>query len=164
MDLTYSLEDIAYRDRVRGWFAAHKPQGELKTLAERKAWIRQLYNAGYVGMGWPKEYGGQDARPMEQAIVADEMARVNAPGGSLGLGLGIVGPTIVHHGTPEQKARFLQETADRRRNLVPTVSPSRTPARTWRACARAPRTRATISPSTGRRSGRVAAIWLIGAC
>lgn len=108
MDLNYSPADLEFRERVRRWFAENRPQGELKTLADRKAWIRKLYEAGYVGMGWPKEYGGQDARPMEQAIVADEMARVNAPGGSIGLGVGIVGPTIVHHGTPEQKARFVR--------------------------------------------------------
>ncbi|MEP7200682.1 MAG: acyl-CoA dehydrogenase family protein, partial [Chloroflexota bacterium] len=108
MDLNFSPDDLAFRDRVRQWFAEHTPKSELKTLTERKAWIRKLYDAGFVGMGWPQEYGGQDARPMEQAIVADEMARVNAPGSAIGLGVGIVGPTIVHHGTPEQKARFLK--------------------------------------------------------
>ena len=60
-------------------------------------------------MGWPKEFGGGGARPMEQAIVADEMARVNAPAPTNGLGLGIVGPTIVVHGTDAQKARYLKK-------------------------------------------------------
>src|SRR5215470_11534749 len=109
MDLKFTAEDVAFRERVRQWFDRNVPKSELKTHEERKAWVRKLYDAGFVGMGWPKEYGGQDARPMEQAIVADEMARVNAPGGSLGLGVGIVGPTIVHHGTPEQKARFVRK-------------------------------------------------------
>jgi alkylation response protein AidB-like acyl-CoA dehydrogenase len=114
MDLTYSQEDIAFRQRVRLWFSQNASHGELKTIDERKAWIRKLYDAGFVGMGWPKEFGGQDARPMEQVIVADEMARVNAPTAAIGLGIGIVGPTIVHHGTPEQKGRFLKNilTAD----------------------------------------------------
>ena len=80
---------------------------ELKTLDERKAWTRALYEAGYLAMGWPKECGGRDARPLEQAIVADEIALANVPRGLLGLGINIVGPTLVHHGTPEQKARFL---------------------------------------------------------
>jgi alkylation response protein AidB-like acyl-CoA dehydrogenase len=107
MDLTYTPGDIAFRSRVRRWFAEHAPQTPLQTLEERRAWTRKLYEAGFIGMGWPKAYGGQDARPMEQAIVADERARAGAPSGGLGLGLGIVGPTLVHHGTPEQKARFL---------------------------------------------------------
>ncbi len=107
MDLTFTPEDQAFRGRVREWFAANTPRQALKTIDERRAWIRTPYDAGFVGMGWPKEYGGQNARPMEQAIVQDEMARVNAPPAALGLGVGIVGPTIIHHGTPEQKARFV---------------------------------------------------------
>ena len=109
MDLHFTPEDIAFRERVRQWLGENTPQTELKTLEERRAWIRKLYDAGFVGMGWPKEYGGQNARPMEQAIVADEMARVNAPPAAIGLGVGIVGPTIAHHGTPEQKERFLKK-------------------------------------------------------
>src|ERR671929_149105 len=100
MDLHETAEDQAYRAKVRKWFEENKP-GKLETLEERKAWHRKLYDAGFVGMGWPKEYGGQDARPMEQAIVADEMARANAPSTVNGLGLSIVGPTIIHHGTHE---------------------------------------------------------------
>ena len=60
-------------------------------------------------MGWPKEYGGGGARPMEQAIVADEMAKANAPAPTNSLGLGIVGPTIVVHGTDAQKTRYLRK-------------------------------------------------------
>src|SRR5437867_10745761 len=60
-------------------------------------------------MGWPKEYGGGGARPMEQAIVADEMATANAPAPTNSLGIGIVGPTIVVHGTEAQKQRYLRK-------------------------------------------------------
>ncbi len=109
MDLNFTPEDIAFRNRVRTWFEQNTPKTELKTLEERRAWHRQLYDAGFVGMGWPKEYGGQDARPMEQAIVADEMARANAPSTVNGLGISIVGPTIIHHGTQQQKERFLKK-------------------------------------------------------
>jgi alkylation response protein AidB-like acyl-CoA dehydrogenase len=109
MDLNFTPEDIAFRARVRKWFEDNLPKTELNTLEERKAWHRMLYDAGYVGMGWPKDYGGQDARPMEQAIVADEMARCNAPSTVNGLGISIVGPTIIYHGTHEQKARYLKK-------------------------------------------------------
>ena len=109
MDLNYSPEDIAYRKQVRTWLEQSLPASPPRTLEERKVWHRKLYEGGFLGMGWPKEYGGQGARPMEQAIVADEMARAAAPAPTNGLGLGIVGPTIVVHGNEWQKKRYLQK-------------------------------------------------------
>jgi alkylation response protein AidB-like acyl-CoA dehydrogenase len=108
MDLRYTPEDEAFRKEVRGWLEANVPREKIRTMAERQVWHRKLYDAGYIGMGWPKEYGGRNARPMEQAIVAEEMARINAPAGVNGLGIGIVGPTLIHHGTEEQKQRYLK--------------------------------------------------------
>jgi alkylation response protein AidB-like acyl-CoA dehydrogenase len=109
VDLTYSPEDLAFREQTRRWFEANTPRHELKTLAERRVWHRTLYDAGYVGMGWPHEYGGRGATPMQQAIAADEMARANAPATINGLGIGIVGPTIIVHGTEAQKQRYLRK-------------------------------------------------------
>jgi alkylation response protein AidB-like acyl-CoA dehydrogenase len=109
MDLHLSTEDLAFRDRIRRWLEANVPRGELKTFAERRAWHRQLYDGGLIGMGWPTEYGGAGATPMQQAIAADELARVNAPPTLNGLGIGIVGPTIIHHGTEAQKRRYLKK-------------------------------------------------------
>ena len=109
MDLNYTPEDVAFRKQVRAWLEQNLPAAPLRSLDERKVWHRKLYEAGYLGMGWPKEYGGQGARPMEQAIVADEMARSGAPSPTNGLGLGIVGPTIVVHGDEWQKKRYLQK-------------------------------------------------------
>ena len=109
MDLNYTPEDIAYRKQVRAWLEQNLPSGEITTLEDRRRWHRKLHEGGYLGMGWPKEYGGAGARPMEQAIVADEMARVNAPAPTNGLGLGIVGPTIIVHGTEAQKQRYLKK-------------------------------------------------------
>jgi alkylation response protein AidB-like acyl-CoA dehydrogenase len=103
MDLNYTPEDIAFRKQVRSWLEANLPEKKLVTLAEKREWHTQLYEAGFIGMGWPKEFGGQEARPMEQAIVGEEMARVNAPPGVGGLGISIVGPTLIHHGTEQQK-------------------------------------------------------------
>ncbi|HZQ98684.1 MAG TPA: acyl-CoA dehydrogenase family protein, partial [Chloroflexota bacterium] len=114
MDLRYTPEDEKFRAEVRAWFEANVPRKPLQTLEERRAWHRKLYEAGFVGMGWPKEYGGRDARPMEQAIVAEEMARVGAPGTINGLGISICGPTLIAHGTEWQKQRYLKNilTAD----------------------------------------------------
>ena len=58
MDLNYSPEDLAFREKTHRWFETNTPRQELKTLAERKAWHRTLYDAGFIGLTWPKEYGG----------------------------------------------------------------------------------------------------------
>ncbi|MCC6179538.1 MAG: acyl-CoA dehydrogenase family protein [Chloroflexi bacterium] len=108
MDLTYAPEDQAYRGRVRAWFREHHP-GRLATFEDRRVWHRALYDAGFVGMGWPREFGGQDARPLEQAIVAEEMALARVPGTVNPLGIGIVGPTLIAHGTEAQKRRYLKK-------------------------------------------------------
>jgi alkylation response protein AidB-like acyl-CoA dehydrogenase len=109
MDLTYTAEDIAFRAATRRWFETNTPATEPKTLDERKAWHRTMYEAGYVGMLWPREYGGRGATPMQQAIVQDEMARAGAPPAINGLGIGFIGPTIIVHGTEAQKQRYLKK-------------------------------------------------------
>jgi alkylation response protein AidB-like acyl-CoA dehydrogenase len=109
VDLHPSSEDVAFRAETRRWLEVHVPRGELKTPAERKAWHARLYDAGFIGMGWPREYGGRGATPMQQAIAADELARANAPPHLNHLGISIVGPTIVVHGTEAQKRRYLEK-------------------------------------------------------
>jgi len=109
MDLNYSPEDRAFRDTTRRWLESNVPKDDLKTLDERKQWHRKLYEAGYVGMLWPRAYGGWEATPMQQAIVQDEMARIGAPPAINGLGIGFIGPTIIVHGTEAQKQRYLKK-------------------------------------------------------
>jgi alkylation response protein AidB-like acyl-CoA dehydrogenase len=108
MDLSYSPSDIEFRAATRRWLEANVPRPEPTTLDARRAWHRRLYDAGYVGMGWPVQYGGRGATPLQQAIVADEMARAGAPPPINPLGLAIVGPTIIVHGTEAQKRRYLR--------------------------------------------------------
>jgi alkylation response protein AidB-like acyl-CoA dehydrogenase len=109
MDLRYSPEDLAFREATRRWLQANVPGEEPATLDARRAWHRQLYDAGYVGMGWPVAYGGRGATPLQQAIVADEMARAGAPAPINPLGIAIVGPTIIVHGSEAQKRRYLRK-------------------------------------------------------
>lgn len=109
MDLRYTEQDQAFRQEVRKWLDENVPQQKLESLDEKKAWHRKLYEAGYLGMGWPSEYGGRDARPMEQAIVGEEMVRARAPAPVNGLGISIVGPTLIHHGTEDQKKDHIQK-------------------------------------------------------
>jgi alkylation response protein AidB-like acyl-CoA dehydrogenase len=109
MDLSDSPEDIAFRDSTRRWLEANVPKRDLVTLEDRRAWHRTAYEASYVGMLWPREYGGWGATPMQQAIVQDEMARIGAPPTINGLGIGFIGPTIIVHGTEWQKQRYLRK-------------------------------------------------------
>jgi alkylation response protein AidB-like acyl-CoA dehydrogenase len=112
MDLRFSPEDEQYRQRLRTWLEANRPQesppkDQDAEFAYRRAWQRKLYDGGWVGISWPKEYGGQGATLIQQAIYAQEMARARAPQPANGLGISIVGPTLMHHGTEEQKKRYI---------------------------------------------------------
>ena len=112
MDLRFSPEDEQYRLKLRTWLTdniPHEPMPEEQDAAfnYRRAWQRKLYEGGLVGINWPKEYGGQGATLLQQAIYAQEMTRAGAPQPANGLGISIVGPTLMHHGAEEQKKRFI---------------------------------------------------------
>ncbi len=117
MDLSFSEEEERFRQRVRDFMQANLPEG-WGTAAYRQAaaedvtalardWTRRLHQAGFLGMAWPKEYGGQGASQIELAIFNEEAARFRAPNPINGVGLILAGPTIMAHGTDEQKKRFL---------------------------------------------------------
>src|ERR671916_954083 len=111
MDLTLSPSEESFRDELRAWLAdnhpGEDPPGEDAAFDHRRAWQRQLYDAGYAGFAWPKEYGGRGATLVEQALFGEEMARVRAPQPANVLGLVMGGPVVIHHGTDEQKERWL---------------------------------------------------------
>jgi alkylation response protein AidB-like acyl-CoA dehydrogenase len=117
MDFTYSTEDLEFRDKLRTWLTANLPKGwgETVFLPEdedenamfRLAWERKLYEGGWNGIAWPKEYGGRGATLIEQAIFAEEMARARAPEGLNIIGRNLVATTLLHHGSEAQKRRFL---------------------------------------------------------
>ena len=118
MDLNYTPQELMFRDELRAWLESHLPD-EQQTRAASKSedpwvrfnfyrdWQRKLHQGGWTGVHWPKEYGGRGATLMEQVIFIEEMARAQAPQVAGVLGLMLIGPTIVHHGTPDQKQRFL---------------------------------------------------------
>ena len=111
MDLTLSPSETAFRDEVRGWLREHRPGPEPESVEDifdfRVRWQRTLFEAGYAGIAWPREYGGRGATLMEQAIFNEEMVRAKAPAPANIIGLVMGGPVIIKHGTPEQQARFL---------------------------------------------------------
>ena len=73
-----------------------------------REWQRQLHDAGWAGVSWPKEYGGRGATLIEQSIFGEELARAKAPRPANVLGLVMGGPVVIAHGTEEQKERFLE--------------------------------------------------------
>lgn len=114
MDIRFSPEDEQYRLKLRSWLEANMPQEEEPTELNaafdyRRTWQRKLYDGGWVGINWPKEYGGQGATLIQQAIYAQEMARAKASQPANGLGISIVGPTIMAHGTEAQKKRYIHK-------------------------------------------------------
>jgi alkylation response protein AidB-like acyl-CoA dehydrogenase len=112
VDLTLSPEEEAFRDELRGWLAANdpgrEPEGDEGGFEFRRDWQRKLYDAGWAGLSWPKEYGGRGASLIEQAIFNEEIVRAQAPQMANVLGLAMGGPTVIAHGTDEQKDRYLQ--------------------------------------------------------
>lgn len=119
MDLTFSAEDEAFRAEVREWlednlvgdFAELKGLGgsgrEHEAYTERLEWNRHLAASGWTCLGWPVEHGGRGLSLWQQMIFHEEYARSAAPGRVNHLGEELLGPTLIAHGTDEQKARFL---------------------------------------------------------
>ncbi len=115
MDFDLSPSERAFRDEVRAWLKDNAPKaddspdeaGQKAWIDERRAWQKKLHEAGYVGIGWPREYGGRGATLMEQVIFDQELVLARAPRPVNVIGLGMGGPVIIAHGTEEQKKRYL---------------------------------------------------------
>jgi len=108
VDFDLSPSEKAFGDEVRAWLKANAPKdGESDLVESRRAWQRKLHEAGYVGIGWPQEYGGLGATLMEQLIFNQEMIEARAPEPINVIGLGMGGPVVIAHGTEEQKRRYL---------------------------------------------------------
>jgi alkylation response protein AidB-like acyl-CoA dehydrogenase len=115
MDFRDTPEEAAFRAELRDWLAAalpadwltRPPQVGRYSDEQAREWSMRLYEAGYVGLTWPKEYGGQSAPHTFQGIYLEETGRIGAPPHLNTIGLGMAGPTILAHGTEEQKNRYL---------------------------------------------------------
>ena len=113
MDLNDTPEQAAYRERVRDWLAEHASEAPPENLPEeeaipaRRAWQRRLAEAGLAAVTWPKEFGGQGLGPIEQVIIGQEFSEKGVPGILDVIGVGMLGPTIMAHGSEEQKSRYL---------------------------------------------------------
>ncbi|MEY4360971.1 MAG: hypothetical protein RL391_277 [Actinomycetota bacterium] len=112
-------QETAFRAEARQWLSAHaSPKassgGELAEhdlghhIQKCRDWQRVLFDNGWAGITWPKQFGGRGASPIQAAIFAEEMAQFDVSTGAFAVSIGMVGPTLIAHGTPEQQQRHLQ--------------------------------------------------------
>ena len=123
MDLRSTAELDAFRAEAHDWLV-HALDGEFRVVRgrggpgdehalfeERHAWEKALGAAGWTCLQWPREYGGRDASLLEQVVFYEEYARAGGPGRVGLVGEGLIGPTILHFGSDEQRTRFLPRIA-----------------------------------------------------
>src|SRR5579884_1729232 len=118
MDFNFSAEDEAFRREFRAWLDANLPESERiepldlvfeeseESWPRRVAWHRKLYQGGWVGISWPRAYGGREATVLQQIIYEQELQRANAPA-LISVGTLMAGPTLIRWGTEEQKRRYI---------------------------------------------------------
>jgi alkylation response protein AidB-like acyl-CoA dehydrogenase len=118
MDFTLTPEQKSFRDEVRHWLAKNLDEDWVARLRQGsdvprpeayqllRDWQRRMYEAGFVGLTWPKEAGGRGLTFMEEMILHEEMALRKAPPVLNILAIGMAGPTIIAYGTEEQKKRY----------------------------------------------------------
>jgi alkylation response protein AidB-like acyl-CoA dehydrogenase len=115
VDFRDSQSEAAFRKELRSWIEAElrgldpglRPSRGRWGEDVARDWSKKLYEAGYAGLTWPKDFGGAGAPYPHQAIFLEEVARAETPEHIGLIGLGMAGPTIIAHGTDEQKSRHL---------------------------------------------------------
>ncbi len=118
MDLRLSEQHLKFRDEVRAWLQANlrrpwreewrDPAATEDSLVElRRQWQRKLHQAGYLGVDWPPEWGGRGLTHVEKSLLESEMSRADAPQILNFLGISLLGPALIHHGTEAQRRRFI---------------------------------------------------------
>jgi alkylation response protein AidB-like acyl-CoA dehydrogenase len=117
MDFNYSPEDEAFRGQLRTWLEANRQfaPGAVSNMARetegqweaRVRWHKKLNEGGWVAVNWPKQYGGRGATVMQRVIFREELGRLHLSEPMTGMGIGLLGPTLMHWGTDDQKRRHL---------------------------------------------------------
>jgi alkylation response protein AidB-like acyl-CoA dehydrogenase len=123
VDFEDTAEETAFRAEARAWLEANAiPKGHAddfsagmfssdlgeQTYVKRcREWQGRLADGGWAGITWPRDYGGRGGRPIEQVIFNQEQAAFGVSVGVFMIAIGMVGPTLLAHGTEEQKRRYL---------------------------------------------------------
>jgi alkylation response protein AidB-like acyl-CoA dehydrogenase len=118
MDFSYSIEDEALRTEFRAWLEANRQfaMPALGPLADEDEasweatlrWHRKLYEGGWLGITWPKEYGGRRGTLLQEIICDQELELAGSGVPFTGPGVWLLGPTLIHWGTDDQKQRHLR--------------------------------------------------------
>ncbi len=117
MDFSLTPEQAALRDELRAWLEHRRRAGDIPLLkpvsldvyvAEGRRWQRELYDGGWCGVHWPREYGGRGVGLVEQIVFQEELARIESPQLVNLLALSMVGPLIIQYGDDAQKRRYLR--------------------------------------------------------
>jgi len=120
MDFDFTPEQEAFRKEVRAWLETNLPddlrgkafassRADVEEVRRLRAWQKTMAEAGFVGMDWPREFGGRGATIVEMVILYQEMARAESPQILNRGGVSMLGPTLMKYGTPAQQGRFLKK-------------------------------------------------------
>jgi alkylation response protein AidB-like acyl-CoA dehydrogenase len=123
MDFDLTPEERKFKDEATAWLRANKPEMTAEggpagddsgraAIDKRRAWQKKMFEAGYVGLNWPREYGGQGASIMQQLLLSEALIETGAPAPINVLALGMLGPTLIAQGSDEQKKRYLPRMLD----------------------------------------------------
>ena len=163
MDLNLSPSEEAFRQEIRTWFEHNLPPefqtSRLRTLSEDdaaemgKQWQRKLGEAGWLGLAWPKEYGGRGATLMEQAIYFSEGYSAQAPLPLDWVGTRLLAPALIDIGHARTQGPLPGADNEGRTGLVPGLLGARRRFRPGQSENPRRRSTAIISSSTGTRSG-----------
>lgn len=117
MDFNYTAEDESFRTELRTWLEANKkfapaPSNIMANEGEgeweaRVRWHKKLNDGGWVAVNWPKQYGGRGASVMQRLIFREELSRLGLNEPFIGMGISLLGPTLMHWGTETQKQNHL---------------------------------------------------------
>ena len=115
MDFRFNEEQERFRKEVRDFLEEEIKKGSFKPQCD--GWIeghspefsRKLAQKGWIGLAWPKEYGGQGRSYLDRLILTEELLRYGAPAASHWLSDRQVGPSIIAYGTEEQRKEFLSK-------------------------------------------------------
>jgi alkylation response protein AidB-like acyl-CoA dehydrogenase len=112
MDLSFSAAERAFADEVGAWLAQNvEVPPRFASIADEveygRKWQAKLASGRWVGLQWPEEYGGRGATPVQVALFNMEYARSRALQPINRVGINLAGPTLLAHGTAEQRARWL---------------------------------------------------------
>ena len=163
MDMKFGAKEEGLRQEVKNFLDSQlgKKEGPgswgergEEDFQKAVSFNQELGKRGWIAPAWPKEYGGLGASIYEQMVFNEEFGYCGAPDtGTRGFGVGMIGPTLIVHGTDEQKKQATSRRSPAARTSGARATASRAPAPTSPPSRRAPSATATTTSSTARRSG-----------